>query len=122
MQWVYDGDQISRFFHNFTGIHKHFNSISQIPDLDNTVFTDCAGIEHGFLNFYSRLWSNSSNDSFFDILNALPNDLQQLLSLDCEFITWDVTHEEVHLTVLELPSGRSRGLMVLMLNFILFFA
>lgn len=90
--------------------------------MNNNLFMDRVGIEHAFINFYSHLWSNSSNDSFSDILNALPNDLAQLSSLNCDFITRNVTREEVHLTV-ELPSSESLGPMASILSFIfLFFA
>lgn len=121
MQWVCEGDRNSKFFHNTTHIRKNFNSISQVCVLNNNLFSDCASIENAFMNFYSQFWSNSSNDSFFDILNAFPNDLPQLSSLDCDYITQNVTREEVQLTIFELLSGKSPGLAVLTPSFILFF-
>lgn len=74
MAWVCDGDTNSRFFHNTTRIRKHNNYISQVKDLNGNLFSDRSGIENAFMNFYSHLWSNSSTDSFSDILSAIPNE------------------------------------------------
>lgn len=76
-----------RFFHNIVLIRKHFNSISQISDYNGNVFNDHSSIEQAFIGFYSQLWTNSSNDNFVDILNALPDDLSKLSSDMCNFIT-----------------------------------
>lgn len=109
LTWVCDGDTNSKFFHNATRIRKHFNSISQVRDSIGNLFSDHAGIESAFMNFYSCLWLNSSNNSFSDVLNAIPNDLPQFSDLDCDFLTRNVTREEVQLSIFELPSSKSPG-------------
>lgn len=74
----------------------------------NSVF-DRSDIEHVFLNFYSNLWSDSSNNNFVDIFNALPNDLPRLFDLEGLKLTRDVTREEVFATVHKLPYDKSLG-------------
>lgn len=96
LQWVCDGDRNSKFLHNVTRIRKHFNSISHVSDLNSNLFSDRDDIENVFLNFYSQLWSNPSEESFVDILNALPSDLPQLSSFDCDFLVRNITRKEVH--------------------------
>lgn len=78
-------------------------------DLNGNLFSDRSGIESSFMNFYSHLWSSSSINSFSDILSAIPNNLPQLSVMDCEFLIHEVTHEEVRMSVFELPSGKSPG-------------
>ncbi|XP_039138752.1 uncharacterized protein LOC120276083 [Dioscorea cayenensis subsp. rotundata] len=51
LNWVCDGDNNSKFFHNVTRIRKHFNSISQVRDLSGNLIFDCTGIENAFMNF-----------------------------------------------------------------------
>lgn len=41
------------------------------------------------------------------MFNALPNDLPQLLESGRQFLIWDVNSEEIYLTVLDLPAGKS---------------
>lgn len=89
-------------------------------DFKGSLFFDRSGIENAFINFYSQLWSNSSNDSFSDIFSSIPNDLPQFSSLDCDFLTRNVTREEVQLPVFELPSVKVRVLTGLMQSFIAF--
>lgn len=60
-----------------------------------------------FLNFYSTLWSDSSNNRFFDVYNAFPNDLPKISDLNGMALSCDVTREEVYDTVHDLPSGKS---------------
>lgn len=66
------------------------------------LFCDCVGIEQAFLKFYSNLLSNPCESSFSSILNALSDDLSKLFESNCNFISREVTWEEVYLTILDL--------------------
>lgn len=107
--WASEGDKNSSFFHNTIRIRKHFNFISQISNLNGNVYNDHSGIKQAFLGFYTHLWSNSSNENFLDTLHALPDDLPKLSPVICDFITREVTREEIYKAVLDLPSGKSLG-------------
>lgn len=109
MLWASDGDQNNSFFDNAVHIRKHFNFISHTSDLNGNVFNDRSSIEQDFISFYSCLWSNSSDDNFIDILNALPNDLPKLSYDMCDLITREVTREEIYYAVIDLHSGKSPG-------------
>ncbi|XP_039120948.1 uncharacterized protein LOC120257557 [Dioscorea cayenensis subsp. rotundata] len=103
LQWVCDGDLNTTFFHNSTRIRKHTNSIAQVKDLNNFSFSDRAGIENAFIEFYSNLWTATSGDSFTDVFNNLPNDLPHLSNIDRDFLMRVVTREEVALRFLTSP-------------------
>ncbi|XP_039130816.1 uncharacterized protein LOC120267185 [Dioscorea cayenensis subsp. rotundata] len=109
LAWVCDGDTNSKFFHNATRIRRHINQITQVKDVGGNLFTERSGIENAFLNFYSRLWTGSTTDSFADIMSDIPNDLPQLSDMDCDFLIREVTREEVRLSVFELPLGKCPG-------------
>lgn len=53
------------------------------------------------------MWTTPSNDNFTEVLNALPIDLPRISEHEGQLLTCEVTHEEVYLTVLALPIGKS---------------
>lgn len=78
--------------------------------MDGIVFiNDRFVVEQAFLGFYSHLWSNSSNEDFTSILNALSNDLPKLSIDMCDLIILEVTCEEVYNVVMDLPLSKSLG-------------
>ncbi|XP_039138822.1 uncharacterized protein LOC120276159 [Dioscorea cayenensis subsp. rotundata] len=84
MQWIRDGDMNTKFFHNINA-----------PVGTSTPFLKFE-ISMGLL-------------SLIDVLAALPDDLPCLSSVDCDFLSREVSREEIHMTVLDLPSGKSPG-------------
>lgn len=94
------------FFHATTRIHAHRNNISQVIDAQGNVCRDQISIEQAFLSFYRNLWSVTSATPV-DTIEALPIDLPHLSDYDAVTLTWEVTKEEVYLTLLDLPSGKS---------------
>lgn len=107
--WVKDGDRNSRFFHNFTRIRSHINHISQIANHHGNITSDRFGIEDAFLQFYSNLWSSSNDIDFTEVLHALPFDLPQISETNAQLLICLVTREEVYETLMDLPTGKSRG-------------
>lgn len=110
-----------QFFLNTVLIYKHYNFISEISNSNGNIFNDHSSIQQDFVGFYSWLWSNSSNDNFNDISNALPDNLPKLSSYMCNSITREVNGEEVYNVIIDLPSGKSLGLDILNAEFYHFF-
>lgn len=62
-----------------------------------------------FCDFFSKLWTDSSNNYTLDIFHALPNDLPLVSPIDCESLIKDVTKLEVFHALQSLSSGKSPG-------------
>lgn len=107
--WVHCGDLNTNFFHNSIRIRNHHNSISLINDPNGVCFTDRMDIDKIFCDFFSNLWTDSSNNTIVDIFHALPNDLPLVSSVECESLIKEVTKVEVLHALQSLPSGKSPG-------------
>ncbi|XP_039136217.1 uncharacterized protein LOC120273617 [Dioscorea cayenensis subsp. rotundata] len=107
--WLKDGDHNTTFFHNSVRIHTHFNTISQVCDNSGNVVSEHSDIESMFVNFYSNLWSDSSEITFTNIFNALPDDLPSLSEHEASALTRRVTKDEVFASLQDLPSGKAPG-------------
>lgn len=105
--WIHDGDHNSSFFHNSVYIYNHYNNVPHISYLNGNFYSDRTGIEHDFAAYYSDLWSNSCNQSFTDVLQALPKDLPLISESDSSMLTREVSKNEIHQALLSLPFGRS---------------
>lgn len=121
LQWVQDGDHNTGFFHNCVRFRKHVNSISHILDANGNVCFGHQGIEQVFVDFYSKLWSESDPKNVSDVCFALPDDLISLSDCDADFLVKDVSKNEVFQTLISLPSGKSPGPDGLNVEFYRFF-
>lgn len=74
---IKDGDKNTSFFHSITRIRSHVNLIQTPPPPS------------------------------VDISSALPNNLPCISYLDAANLIREVTKEEVYLTILDLPTGKS---------------
>lgn len=79
--------------------------MSHIMDASGKILTNRQDIEHGFLDFHTNLWNNSSKRNFSNVLNAFPNDLYSISSSDSDFLTQEVSKNEIFQTLISLSSG-----------------
>lgn len=77
-------------------------------DTNGNACRDQPSIEQALLSFYRNLWSASSTTST-DTIVALPIDLPHLSDSDAATLTREITKDEVFLTLLDLPPGKSPG-------------
>lgn len=108
MSWLLNGVKNSKFFHYITRSRTHFNLITQVATTDGVSVTSQPDILLAFYNFYSGLW-NTHPDQVSNILELLPDNIPSLSDADSLFLIREVTKEEVYLTILDLPSGKSPG-------------
>lgn len=108
MLWLMNGDKNSKFFHHITRSCSHYNFISQVTDPDDIIHTDQSDILHTFSTFYSKLWTAPSVCDL-NILEFLHDDIPKLSNAERSSLISEVTKEEVYLTILDLPPGKSPG-------------
>lgn len=70
---------------------------------------DRNNIEQVFLGFYSNLWNDPFGRNFNDVLSALPANLNVISPNDCEFLTREVSKNEIYQTLLSFSLGKSPG-------------
>lgn len=76
--WVQNGDNNSSFFFNSVHFRNHYNSITNILDLNSVIHTDHMGITCTFVSFFSDLWNDPFGVSHQELANLLPNEIPQL--------------------------------------------
>lgn len=114
IKWAYgasllrikDGEKNTNFFNSITCIPLHFNFIFHVKFSKGNVFCNCVDIGQAFLNFYNTLWITLSA-SYANVVDVLPNNLPRISDINVVHPTWEVTKEEVYLTILDLPIGKS---------------
>lgn len=78
-------------------------------DSNGNVFTNHDSISQVFINYFSDLWKEQTNDNFQEIVHALPDDLPQVSFSEGEQLTSDISIKEVHNAMFSLPTSKSPG-------------
>lgn len=90
-------------------------------DFNGNVFYNQLGIKQVFSDFYGKLWTDPSHKDIYEVINALPNDLNFISPSDFDILIRDVSKNEVFHTLLSLPLGKSLGPDGLNVEFYCFF-
>lgn len=76
---------------------------------DGVTVTSQSDILLAFKDYYSKLWTAPASHDI-DIIELIPDDIPTLSDIDNSVLTLEVSKEEVYLTIVNLPTGKTSGL------------
>ncbi|KAJ0983738.1 hypothetical protein J5N97_002094 [Dioscorea zingiberensis] len=109
INWLRNGDNNSKYFHQITRQHRRRNRINQIKTGNNEIITDFEGIEAQFIDFYTNLWRERKSWNPSELLQAFPDDFPSLSEEQQYSLIRPVTKHEIYKTLSSMQPGKSPG-------------
>lgn len=117
VKWLKEGDQNTRFFHNFIKGKLTRSRISSLVDSDGNSLTEEKDIKREILSFYMDLLgtedTNCTGSIMYDLHSLLVFRLSENLATS---LSQPFTKEDIKAVVHNLPSNKSPGRMGTQVN------